>query len=219
MHDELDVENGTEPKDGYGIHDDVPVNAPVEMNRRLERENGSILNNCKRQPRANRQQHDDYGQETCGVFCHGRPECHHCPGLVHQCGLHDHGEQQRQSIGGDAGMEDAGSNARKVICPELVKVAKGRAKVGKSQRHADNGDEQAEEVQDGGGAAQLGGWCEDEHDKERGNAGAELGAVVEDYANCFVGEGVDHGYRDLDGLVGRGVEGDVLGEGVEGFFW
>jgi hypothetical protein len=46
-----------------------------------------------------------------------------------------------------------------------------------------------------------------------------LGTVVEDYAYCFVGEGVDHGDGDLDELVGRGVEGNVLGDGVEWFFW
>lgn len=116
-------------------------------------------------------------------------------------------------------MEDAGCNTRKVFGPEFVKVAKRRAKVSKGQRHANYDDEQAEQVQDGGRAAQFGGRSEDKHDEERGNAGAELGTVVEDYAYCFVGEGVDHGDGDLDELVGRGVEGNVLGDGVEWFFW
>lgn len=211
MHDELDIEDCTEPKDGDGIHDDGPVDTPIEVDGRLQRDNGFVLDNGKGQSTANGQEHDDEGQDAGGVLCRRGPKRHHGPSLVHQRSLDNHGEEEREGVGGDAGAKVAGRDTAKVARPVLVKVTERRAKVREREGHADDVDEQAHEVQHGRGAGELPRGREDEHDEEHGDAGPHLGAVVHDYADCFVAEGVDHGDGDLDdgGGVGGG-DGDVL---------
>lgn len=214
--DELDVEDGAEPKDGNGAHDDRPVDAPEEVLWRDGRHDGVVLDNGEREPGADRQEDDDGRQRAGDVARDARPKGHHGPGLVHEGGLHDDDERQRERVGGQARVPVARGDLRKVVGPDLVKVAKRGDEVGKEQAGADDAEREADDVQHGRQAAELGDGCEGEHDEQHDEAGAELGAVVERHAQGLVVVGVEDGYghRRRRDVVGE-EEGDVAGEAVK----
>lgn len=218
MGDQLDVEDGAEPKDGGGRHDNHPVNAPKEELWRNGSHDGMVLHNGKGQARTNGQEHDNAGQYAGHILPEARPKGHHGPGLVHKRGLDDDDERQRECVGGEANVKVLVRDLREVAAPDLVEVAKGRDVVVEEQAGADDGDEQARAVQAGRDAAKLGRGREDEDDEQHEEAGAELGAVVDGGAEGLVPEGVEHGDGHRDGgVVVREEEGGVLGVRVKGW--
>lgn len=215
--DELDVEDCAEPKDGSGTHDEGPVNAPEEELGRDGGDDGVVLDNGEGEPGADGEEHDDGRQRAGDVLCGAGPKGEHGPGLVHEGGLRDDDERQGERVGGEAGVVVAARDLGEVGGPDLVKVAQGGDVVGKEQAGADGAEQQAGDVQEGGGADELGGGREGEDDEEHDDAGAELGAVVHGDADGLVVEGVErrHGHGGGRGAVGE-EKGDVAVEPVKG---
>lgn len=216
--DELDVEDGAEPKDGDSAHDGGPLDGPEEVLGGHDSDDGVVLDNGVGKAGANSQEDNDGGAGASGGLCGAGPKGDHGPGLVDEGGLDDDEEGESEGVCGEARVPVAAGDGGEVAGPDLVKVADGGDKVGKEEAGADGAEEQADEVQGRGRAAgELGGRGEGDDDDEHDEAGAELGAVVHGGAEGLVVVGVEdgHGHRGGGDVVGE-EEGDVAGEPVKG---
>lgn len=216
VDDDLGVEERAEPHSRDDVENDHGVDQPGKLHSRSQVVNGLALNHSKGRSGRNTQQRNKQRYRAEHVFGPSRPQRHHRPRLVHKRHIINRHKQHRKDGTSNALAIRPGRDARVVVAPDGVKVGKGRFKVQREQDGADDADEQAQEVQQVGGAEELGGGRGEEHDEEHGDGGAELGAVVEDDVDGFVVELVDDGDGDLEGRAGGGnADGGVLGGRVE----
>lgn len=139
------------------------------------------------------------------------PEGDHGPGLVHEGELDDDDEEERHDIGGDAAGKLTLGNVRVVPSPEVVEVGKDGGPVEAQKEHADGADDEAQDVKDVGGPAELGRGGHDEKSDEHDDTGTKLSAIVDADAGDLAAECIEHGHGDLHlGLAVSKEEGDVL---------
>lgn len=219
MDDDLGVEEGAEPHRRADVENDHGLHQPGKAQGRNQLVNGLALDDGKGRPGGNRQQRDEQRYRAEHVFGPARPQRHHRPGLVDELDVGDDDEKHRKDGAGNALAIRPGRNLRVVAGPDGVKVRKGRAEVQDQQDGADDADQQAQDVQQVGGAQGLGRRRGEGDDEQHHDGGAELRAVVEDDVDGFVVEGVDDGDGDEDGGEVGDEDGDVLGVWIKGHCW
>ncbi|OAQ63746.1 hypothetical protein VFPBJ_11344 [Purpureocillium lilacinum] len=217
--DELEVEEGAEPKDGDGEGDEGALDGPLIAGSGCQEVDVSAgLNDEEADAKGDSDEDNDArGEDEEGTDRFG-PEANRGPGLVHEGCLDDEDKQARHDVAGDAVGDELARDVGVVAGKGLVEVVERRHEEGDEDGVANDARRQAKGVEHRRHAPQLDERTRhgEEH-QQRDDAAADLDRVVDGDGDGRVVEGVylGDGHRNGRHAV-RAQEGDVLRVRVEG---